>query len=277
MPWRNAPSPSCTPPPAAWVEFDNDLRQGRWHRRDDHVRPFDYWRTLTGSRIAILGTGAIGCRIAALVAPLIGGRALAGDRAPGGSGGAGELVGLRRNRGRSAEEEHGGARVVTAEAVAAGEDEARHPERLFGRLTTRVEEALAGADVVFLTLPLTEDTRGTITGDLLGATNQATLVNVSRAELIPEEDLYASLTDGTLYAAGLDVWYRYPSPFFDEGITAFPSRLPFHHLRNVVMSPHAASHSREGKRSQLVGALAHLEEFLKTGGLSRAVNVRRGY
>lgn len=252
------------------VEFDADLRRGRWHRRRDEVQPFDYWRTLTGSRVAILGTGTIGCRAAELVTPLV--RGAGAER-------RGELVGLHRAGPEAAEAPSGvqASRIVTAEAGAADGQLRRHPEQIFDRLTTRLEEALAGADVVVVTLPLTEATRGLLTGDALAATNSAVLVNVARAEILPEEQLYTALTDGTLSAAGIDVWYRHPSPFYQEGPEAMPSRLPFHELHNVVLSPHAASHTREGKLAQFTGALSHVEEYLKTDTMTRAVDVVRGY
>ncbi len=252
------------------VEFDSDLRQGRWHRRRDEVHPFDYWRTLTGSRIAVLGTGTIGCRVAELVAPLV--HSAGGAR-------TGELVGLHRGGPNAGHGSPGGhsSQVVTAEAAAADGQLRRHPEQVFDRLTTGVEEALAGVDVVFVTLPLTEATRGMLTQDELAATNRATLVNVARAEIVPEADLYRALTEGTLGGAGIDVWYRNPSPFWQEGLEAMPSQFPFHQLRNVVLSPHAASHSREGKLAQFTGALSHVEEYLKTGSMERAVDVVRGY
>ncbi|MEX2443168.1 MAG: NAD(P)-dependent oxidoreductase [Alkalispirochaeta sp.] len=252
------------------VEFDSDLRQGRWHRRRDEVQPFDYWQALTGSRIAVLGTGTIGCRVAELVAPLI--HSAGGER-------TGELVGLHRGGPHSRGTSQGGSasQVVTAESSAADGQLRRHPEQVFDRLTTGVEEALAGVDVVFVTLPLTEATRGLLSRETLAATNHATLINIARAEIIPEKDLYRALTDGTLFGAGIDVWYRHPSPFWQEGVDAMPSRLPFHQLRNVVLSPHAASHSREGKLAQFTGALSHVEEYLKTGSMERGVDVVRGY
>lgn len=204
------------------VEFDNDLRQGRWHRNPDIHRPFDYWRSLSGGRVAIIGGGAIGSRIAALVEPLAG----------------------------------------TIEVSRRGGD----PWRV-----------VADADVVFLAVPLTPETRGMVSRAVLQRTRQAILVNVGRAEVVPEEDLYRALTDGTISAAGLDVWYRAPDPFWAEGADAMPSSAPFHLLSNVVMSPHAGSHSRAGKQGQLRAAVARAVEFLTTGTIAAAVDLSRGY
>ncbi|MCG8479773.1 MAG: hypothetical protein MI724_11800, partial [Spirochaetales bacterium] len=234
------------------VEFDRDLRVGRWHRRNDDVRPFDYWRSLTAARIAVLGAGAIGRRIAELVSPLA--------RSVDPSIGRGEIVGFRR---RSPVASDGGTEQ-------GGRD-------LFDRVTSDLSTAVTNADVLFLALPLTDKTRGIVTRNLLARTDRAVLVNVGRAELIDEDDLYTALTDGTLSAAGLDVWYRSPTPFWREGPAAMPSTQAFHELANVVLSPHAASHCEAGKRGQLRGALAHLEEYLSTGGIAGAVDIERGY
>ncbi len=234
------------------VEFDRDLRVGRWHRRNDDVRPFDYWRSLTASRIVVLGTGAIGRRIAELTAPLA--------RSVARAGGRGEIVGFRRG-GATAPRGNGGLT----------------DDRIFDRVTSDLATAAANADVLFLALPLTGETRGIVTRDLLAGTNRAVLVNIGRAELIDEDDLFAALTDGTLSSAGLDVWYRSPKPFWNEGPEAMPSTRPFHELANVVLSPHAASHCEEGKRGQLLGALTSLEEYLSTGRVAGAVDIERGY
>ena len=60
--------------------------------------------------------------------------------------------------------------------------------------------------------------------------------------IVDEVALYDALRDGTLHAAGLDVWYNYPADKASRAHTP-PSAYPFHQLENVVMSPHRASSS----------------------------------
>lgn len=48
------------------LEFDRGLRSGYWHRNMSREEPFVFWTSMKDKRIAILGTGAIGCRIAEL-------------------------------------------------------------------------------------------------------------------------------------------------------------------------------------------------------------------
>ena len=213
------------------VEFDRDLRSGWWHRRADQVRPFDYWRDLAGSRIAVLGVGAVGTEVGRLLRPL-----------------AGELVGYRRNSHKTVEP--------------------------FDRITRSLEDTVSGADAVIVALPSTPETIGALTADHLSRTNQSVLINVGRADIVPEDSLFRCLTNGTLYAAGLDVWYRNPHPHWADRM---PGAYPWHTLSNVVLSPHAASHSEAGKRGQLSGAISVVEEFLTTGGVRAAIDTTAGY
>lgn len=99
-------------------------------------------------------------------------------------------------------------------------------------------DLLPQADVLMVTLPLTEQTRGLIGADELALLPRgALLVNVGRGPVVDEAALYEALRSGRLAGAGLDVWYRYPEG--DEARTStLPSAYPFHELDNVVLSPH---------------------------------------
>src|SRR3989442_3086304 len=100
-----------------------------------------------------------------------------------------------------------------------------------------LDDVLARADYLALTLPLTAQTRGLLgERELRRLKRTAILVNVARAELIDEDALYRALAERTLAAAALDVWYRYPKA---AGPTP-PARQPFHALDNVLMTPHVS-------------------------------------
>ncbi len=217
------------------VEFHNDLTEGKWHRRDDTARIFDYWTSIFHAPVTIVGTGAIGTRIA---------RLLAGFEC--------RITGVRRTP------------VSESEPVPTG----------FQSITTDLEEALQGAAVVFLCVPLSPETRGLIGGVELARMEGAFLVNVSRGEIVSEHDLYQAILSGTIAGVALDTWWQYPN-----GLTAvqLPSELPFHTLPNVVMSPHAASHTRSGKLSQMRQAIENIVSFCTDGSLAYAVNLESGY
>jgi phosphoglycerate dehydrogenase-like enzyme len=176
---------------------------------------------LEGKRALILGYGAIGRRIA---------RALRGLGMT--------VAATRRSIGRRGSE---------------GPDEIHPPEAL--------PSLLPGADVVFVCLPLTDETKGMIGArELALLPDGAILVNVARGPIVDEEALYRALRDGALAAAGIDVWYNYPGEEVERRDTA-PSAFPFHELPNVVMSPHRA------------GALGMEEgEILRVRDLARLLN-----
>ncbi len=68
------------------------------------------------------------------------------------------------------------------------------------------------ADVVFLSLPLTPETKGMVGAEQLSLLPRgATLVNISRGKIVDEEALYEELKSGRI-RAGLDVWYNYTLP-----------------------------------------------------------------
>ncbi len=103
-------------------------------------------------------------------------------------------------------------------------------------------EALASllpqAEAVVICLPLTPETEGLIGHRELHALPSSTvLVNVARGPIVDEEALYHALRERRIAAAGIDVWYRYPSGPEARART-YPSRFAFHELDNVVLSPH---------------------------------------
>jgi phosphoglycerate dehydrogenase-like enzyme len=96
----------------------------------------------------------------------------------------------------------------------------------------QLDDALTGADLVVLALPLLPETRGLIDRRRLGLLAPgACLVNVARGEHVVTADLIAALDDGTLGSAGLDV--TDPEPL--------PDGHPLWGRPNVIITPHTAN------------------------------------
>jgi len=120
-----------------------------------------------------------------------------------------------------------------------------------------LDDLLAGSDLVVLTVPLTDETRGMIGARelaLLGS--HALLVNVARGPLVDEDALYDAVESGRLGGAGLDVWWARAT----DGTRGYTR--PFDQLDQVVLTPHFSGHTTEtfGARAREVAAnLARLE------------------
>ena len=86
----------------------------------------------------------------------------------------------------------------------------------------------------------------------------ALLINIGRAAIVDEEALYEALRDKRLGGAALDVWWQHWSPDHPD---RRGSRLPFHELPNVLMTPHCSGFT-EGTADRRWGDLAaNLDRF----------------
>lgn len=117
-----------------------------------------------------------------------------------------------------------------------------------------LDKVLEEADILVVACPLNDRTRGMIGGPQIAKMRRsAILINVARGPVVDETALYEALRDGRLGGAGIDVWYEYPSSLVPE---CLPSKLPFHNLDNVLMTPHVGGWSFRTKagRIQLIAA-----------------------
>ncbi len=65
--------------------------------------------------------------------------------------------------------------------------------------------------------------------------HDSVIVNVGRGATIDETALFEALRERRIGGAIIDTWYRYPNAGEPH---ILPSRLPFHELSNVLMTPH---------------------------------------
>ena len=100
----------------------------------------------------------------------------------------------------------------------------------------------ASAQFIVVSLPLTETTAGIVGADAFAAMRpDAVIVNVGRGPLIDQQALFDALSARRIGGAIIDTWYQYPTPAQKE---VLPSRLPFHTLDNIVMTPHMSGWTR---------------------------------
>jgi phosphogluconate 2-dehydrogenase len=96
------------------------------------------------------------------------------------------------------------------------------------------DEVLAAADIVALTLPLGEATRGLIGAREFGLMKPgAIFVNGSRGPIVQEPALLAALDAGSLRAAALDVFATEPLPL-DSPLRTHPKVTPLPHVGSAT-------------------------------------------
>jgi phosphoglycerate dehydrogenase-like enzyme len=98
--------------------------------------------------------------------------------------------------------------------------------------SSEIGHVLPDMDALILACPLTEQTRGLIGAKELARMRPgAVVVNLSRGQVVDEEELIAALRGGRLGGACLDVFATEP----------LPAGSPLWDMDNVIISPHSAS------------------------------------
>lgn len=130
---------------------------------------------------------------------------------------------------------------------------------------TDIGSALEGADVVSVHIPLSDS------GALIGASELARMkptamvINTARGGLVDEDALAATLGEGRLAGAGLDVFASEP-PSSDHPLFA---------SNRVVLSPHSAGLTQECAARMSVAAVQSILDFFN-GRLDPALVVNSG-
>ena len=114
------------------------------------------------------------------------------------------------------------------------------------------DELLKEADVVAFCCALTDETRHMLNSENIGTMKQsAVVVNTARGGVIETEALVKALADGTIAAAGIDVYEKEP-PAGDN---------PLFRMGNVILSPHIAGVTYESFRQMMDEAMANIKAF----------------
>ena len=121
----------------------------------------------------------------------------------------------------------------------------------------------AESDIVSLHLRLVEETRGTVTADLLSRMkSSAYLVNTARGGLVDEEALVKLLGEEQIAGAALDVYREEP----------LPQDHPLRSLDNVILSPHMGFATDGGYELFFSQVARAVTDFLEAKLPERALN-----
>jgi D-3-phosphoglycerate dehydrogenase len=129
-----------------------------------------------------------------------------------------------------------------------------------------LETLLRESDYISLHVPLLPETEKLIgAGELAQMKKTAVLVNTSRGPVVDEQALAEALANGTIAAAGLDVFEREPE--------VEPKLLK---LENVVLAPHIASASTETRKKMCRMAAENVVAALEGRRPENLVNTSLG-
>lgn len=134
-----------------------------------------------------------------------------------------------------------------------------------------LDDLLSTSDIVVLTVPLTDETRGLIDASRLALMRRdAVLVNVARGPLVDEDALYDALSAGRIGGAALDVWWGHPR----DGTKGY--RRAFELLDNVVLTPHNSGHTHEVFVRRAAEIRANVARLTTGDPLTNVVRPARG-
>jgi len=142
-----------------------------------------------------------------------------------------------------------------------------------------LHDLLPRAALLIICIPHTHETTGLIgERELALLPKEAVLVNVARGDIVVEAALYESLRERRIFAAAIDVWYRYPDRLLrGKGEPVPPSNFPFQELENVVMSPHRAGWSPETEELRILYLSRVLNAAAKNLPMPYRIDPNRGY
>lgn len=124
------------------------------------------------------------------------------------------------------------------------------------------EQLFEQSDAVSLHVPLNDETRGMINGELLGLMKRGSvLVNTARGALVNIDDLLAALDSGRLDGAALDVLPVEP-PAADARVLRHP---------RLLLTPHAAFYSEVAAEELRRKAAQNLIDWARNGRPSYVV------
>ena len=123
-----------------------------------------------------------------------------------------------------------------------------------GVKVTTLKEGLMKADILSLSLPLNSETKNFITlKELKLMKKSSVIINAARGGVVNEEDLNNALDNNIIAFAGIDVFEKEPPE----------KKNPLIANKKVVLSPHAATFTKEGLESMAVETAQNIIDFFE--------------
>ena len=123
-----------------------------------------------------------------------------------------------------------------------------------GIKVSNLEEGLKKADILSLSVPLNEETYNLISlKEMKIMKKNSIIINASRGGIINEDDLNFALNSKIIFFAGIDVFKKEPPD----------QNNPLLSNNRVLLSPHAATFTKECLENMSIETVQNLIDFLK--------------
>ena len=134
-------------------------------------------------------------------------------------------------------------------------------ENIFSKLKTapslyeeQVDDGLKETDILSLSTPLNKETKNIITiKEMSIMKKSAIIINISRGGIVNEEDLNTALNNKIISFAGIDVFEKEPPDINN----------PLLKNKRVLLSPHAATFTREGLEKMSLETVQNIIDFFE--------------
>lgn len=132
----------------------------------------------------------------------------------------------------------------------------------------QLADVVGQADYLVIAAPLTEQTRGAVSREVLARMKRtAWLVNIARGAIVDEAALADALREGRIGGAALDALTVEP----------LPKESPLWSLPNVVITPHSSNSSPRIRERSVALFRENLRRYQAGEPLLNVVDVRAGY
>lgn len=125
-----------------------------------------------------------------------------------------------------------------------------------------LEELIEKCNLLYVCLPLNDTTRQMFDDKNLHLLKDKFIVNIARAEIFDEKPLYELLQEGVIAGYASDVWFHEANKN-DRKQKIAPSNYPFSDLKNVVISPHCATHTCNAQSRYIADCINACISFIK--------------
>ena len=127
-------------------------------------------------------------------------------------------------------------------------------ESFGGIKVENLSDGLKEADVISLSVPLTDETQNMITLDKMKLMKKnAIIINTSRGGIVNEKDLNEALEKKVIFGAGLDVFENEPPD----------DKNPLLKNKRIMLSPHAATFTQECLSKMSVETVQNIIDFFE--------------